>query len=140
MDTPPPDPRPVRHEPARRVHHAAHLDHCERTGRYSTLYFQCLGADLLRHIGTPFRELEMRAAMCLAGQPRRRVLARLYAWQDEHRGDLAASFIQATGAESPRRLGFGHVADGSFGVTDAPRWAQHLENFREELWAWALRA
>ena len=139
MDVPPSDPRSVREEPRRRDHHAAHLAHCEATGRYSALYFECLRSDLPRHLVTLFRELEMRAAMCLAGEPRRRVLARLYAWQDQRRPALAAAFIQASGAESPRRLGFGHLADGSFGVTDPVRFQHHLSSFREELWAFAVR-
>lgn len=139
MESPPDDPRPVRDEPRRRHHHAAHLAHCEATARYSTLYFDCLRADLPRHLAAPFRELEMRAAMCLAGEPRRRVLARLYDFQDQQRPLLATAFIAASGAESPRRLGFGHVADGSFGVTDAPRFRQHLDLFREELWSYAVR-
>lgn len=138
MAATPPDYRPVRDDPARRQHHTAHLDHCERTTRYTGLYFDCLRADLPRYLGAVFRELEMRAAMCLAGQPRRRVLERLYAWQDDGHGGLAAMFIQATGAESPRRLGFGHLADGHFGITDAARWQQHLDSFREELWAYAV--
>lgn len=140
MDVPPNDPRSVRDEPARRHHHAAHLAHCETTARYSGLYFECLRADLPRYLVPVFRELEIRAAMCLAGEPRRRVLARLYDWQDGQRGELAAAFIQMTGAESPRRLGFGHVQDGQFGITDGPRWQRHVDGFREELWGHALHA
>jgi hypothetical protein len=138
MDVPPSDPRQVRDEPHRH-HHAAHLAHCEATGRYSSLYFDCLRADLPRHLVAVFRELEVRAAMCLAGEPRRRVLARLYTWQDQQRGTVASAFIQATGAESPRRLGFGHLADGGFGITDATRFQRHLDAFREDLWAQVLR-
>jgi hypothetical protein len=140
MDLPPPDPRPVRDEPARRQHHAAHLTHCETTARYSGLYFQCLRADLPRYLVPVFRELEIRAAMCLAGEPRRRILARLYRWQDEQRHDLANTFIQLSGAESPRRLGFGHLQDGQFGITDGARWQRCLDAFRDEVWSHALHA
>lgn len=122
-----------------RQRHAPHLDQCEATGRHSHLYFECLRRDLVPHLLAVLRELETRAAMVLAGEPRRRVLALLYDHQDEDPGQLVGFFIQTSDAESPRRLGFGHVGAGRMDVTDEGRWHLHLDEFRENIWQAILR-
>jgi len=123
-----------------RQRHGQHFDQCEATGRHSGIYFDFMSRDLTPHLLAVLRELETRAAMVLAGEPRRRVLALLYEHQDREPWRLATFFIQTSDAESPARLGFGHLGDGRMGITDQDRWQFHLDEFRENIWTTVLRA
>ncbi len=118
-----------------RLRHGLHFNNCEATGRHSSVYIGYLCRDLEPYLLAVLRELETRAAMVLAGEPRRRVLALLYARQDNQPQRLTSFFIQCTDAESPLQLGFGHVGSGHMGVTDPIVWQQHLDEFRENIWS-----
>jgi hypothetical protein len=122
-----------------RQRHGGHFDQCEATGRHSGIYFDFLTRDLTPHLLAVLRELETRAAMVLAGEPRRRVLALLYDRQDQEPWRLATFFIQTSDAESPAKLGFGHVGGGRMGITEDYRWQRHLDEFRENIWRTILR-
>ena len=98
------------------------------------IYLDYLCRDLEPYLLAVLRELETRASMVLAGEPRRRVLALLYDRQDNEPDQLASFFIQCTDAESPWQLGFGHVGSGHMGITDAELWQRHLDEFRENIW------
>jgi hypothetical protein len=123
-----------RHGDTARLRHGLHLNDCEATGLHSAIYLDYLCHDLEPHLLAVLRELETRASMVLAGEPRRRVLALLYDRQDNKPQRLASFFIQCTDAESPWQLGFGHVGSGHMGVTDAQTWQGHLDEFRENIW------
>ena len=122
-----------------RHRHGHHFNDCEATGRHSTIYLDYLCRDLEPHLLAVLRELETRAAMVLAGEPRRRVLSLLYDRQDNEPDQLVAFFIQCADAESPLRLGFGHVGCGHMGITDPELWQQHLDEFRENIWMTVVR-
>jgi hypothetical protein len=122
-----------------RQRHGPHFDHCEATGRYSGIYYDCFSRDMESHLLAVLRELETRAAMVLAGEPRRRVLSLLYDRQDNEPWSLVSFFIQTSDAETPRRLGFGHVGAGLLGITDPERWQRHLDEFRESVWQTVIR-
>jgi hypothetical protein len=123
-----------RHGDNIRLRHGLHFNDCEATGRHSQIYLDYLCRDLESHLLAVLRELESRASMVLAGEPRRRVLALLYDRQDNEPDRLAAFFIQCTDAESPWQLGFGHVGSGHMGITDPGIWQRHLDEFRENIW------
>jgi hypothetical protein len=133
------EPRPGAHGEAERRHHGRHFNDCEAVGRHSPLYFAYLCRDLEPHLLAALRELETRASMVLAGEPRRRVLALLYDWQDHAPKGLASYFIQCTDAISPWQLGFGHVGCGHMGVTEPALWERHLDEFRENIWSTVVR-
>lgn len=116
-----------------------HFNDCEATGRYSGIYLEYLSRDLGPHLRSALRELETRASMVLAGEPRRRVLALLYDRQDHHPERLPAYFIQCTDAYAPWQLGFGHVGSGQMDVTEAEVWQEHLDGFRENVWTTVIR-
>ena len=122
-----------------RSRHGLHFNDCEATGRHSSVYVDYLCRDLAPHLVAVLRELETRASMVLAGEPRRRVLSLLYDWQDDDRDSLASFFIQCTDAESPWQLGFGHVGSGYMGITDPCLWQQHVDEFRENVWITVVR-
>jgi hypothetical protein len=122
-----------------RLGHGLHFNNCEATGHHSSIYIDYLCRDLRPHLLAVLRELETRASMVLAGEPRRRVLALLYDRQDNERDRLAGFFIQCTDAESPCQLGFGHVGSGHMGITDPSLWQQHLDEFRENIWMTVVR-
>lgn len=124
---------------AERRYHGRHFNDCEAVGRHSPLYFAYLCRDLEPHLLAALRDLETRASMVLAGEPRRRVLALLYDWQDHAPERLAAYFIQCTDAISPWQLGFGHVGCGHMGVTEPSLWERHLDEFRENIWTTVVR-
>jgi len=122
-----------------RSRHGLHFNDCEATGHHSSIYIDYLCRDLAPHLLAVLRELETRASMVLAGEPRRRVLSLLYDHQDNERAGLASFFIQCTDAESPWQLGFGHVGSGHMGITDPSLWQQHLDEFRENIWMTVVR-
>jgi hypothetical protein len=122
-----------------RLRHGLHFNDCEATGHHSPIYLDYLCRDLAPHLLAVLRELEIRASMVLAGEPRRRVLSLLYDWQDNGRDRLTSFFIQCTDAESPWQLGFGHVGSGHMGITDPALWQQHLDEFRENIWMTVVR-
>ena len=122
-----------------RLGHGLHFNNCEATGHHSSIYIDYLCRDLRPHLLAVLRELETRASMVLAGEPRRRVLSLLYDRQDNERDRLAGFFIQCTDAESPCQLGFGHVGSGHMGITDPSLWQQHLDEFRENIWMTVVR-
>ncbi|MEO8223187.1 MAG: hypothetical protein ABI661_00125 [Gammaproteobacteria bacterium] len=118
-----------------RLRHGLHFNNCEATGSHSAIYLDYLCRDLEPHLLVVLRELEIRASMVLAGEPRRRVLSLLYDRQDNEAEVLTGYFIQCTDAESPQQLGFGHVGSGHMGVTDPAVWKQNLDEFRENIWS-----
>ena len=122
-----------------RSRHGLHFNDCEATGQHSSTYVDFLCRDIGPHLVAVLRELETRASMVLAGEPRRRVLSLLYDWQDGSRDRLASFFIQCTDAESPWQLGFGHVGSGYMGITDPSLWQQHIDEFRENVWITVVR-
>lgn len=122
-----------------RLRHGLHFNDCEATGHHSPIYLDFLCRDLEPHLLAVLRELETRAAMVLAGEPRRRVLVLLYDRQDNEPERLASFFIQCSDAESPWQLGFGHVGSGHMGITDPPVWRRHLDEFRENVWQTVVR-
>jgi hypothetical protein len=122
-----------------RLRYGRHFNDCEATCRHSSIYLAYLCRDLAPHLMAVLRELETRASMVLAGEPRRRVLALLYDRQDNERDRLASFFIQCTDAESPWQLGFGHVGSGHMGITDPSLWQQHVDEFRENIWITVVR-
>lgn len=122
-----------------RQRHGPHFDQCEATGLHSRIYFDFLCRDMESHLLAVLRELETRAAMVLAGEPRRRVLSLLYDRQDNEPWTLVSFFIQTSDAESPRRLGFGHLGAGRMGIKDPARWQRHLDEFREGVWQTVIR-
>ncbi len=126
---------PYQHGDTVRLRHGLHFNDCEATGHHSTIYVDYLCRDLEPHLLAVLRELEIRASMVLAGEPRRRVLALLYERQDSETETLPAFFIQCTDAESPSQLGFGHVGSGHMGITDNVVWNRHLDEFRENIWS-----
>jgi hypothetical protein len=128
-----------RHGDTVRLRHGLHFNDCEATGRHSSIYVDYLCRDLESHLLGVLRELETRASMVLAGEPRRRVLALLYERQDNSPDGLASFFIQCSDAESPWQLGFGHIGAGHMGITDPPLWQQHLDEFRENIWMTVVR-
>ncbi|MBL8200853.1 MAG: hypothetical protein JNK40_07765 [Chromatiales bacterium] len=128
-----------RHGDDIRLRHGLHFNDCEALGRHSRLYLDYLCRDLESHLLAVLRELEARASMVLAGEPRRRVLALLYDRQDNEPEQLASFFIQCTDAESPWQLGFGHVGSGHMGITDAGVWQRHLDEFRENIWTTVVK-
>jgi hypothetical protein len=134
-----PDSSPDRNCDAVRLRHGLHFNDCEATGHHSSIYLDYLCRDLEPHLLAVLRELETRASMVLAGEPRRRVLALLYDRQDNERDRVASFFIQCTDAESPWQLGFGHVGSGHMGITDLSLWQQHLDEFRENIWITVVR-
>lgn len=123
-----------RHGDSIRLRHGLHFNDCEATGRHSRIYLDYLCRDLEAHLLAVLRELETRASMVLAGEPRRRVLALLYDRQDSELDQLVNFFIQCNDAESPWQLGFGHVGSGHMGIVDPVLWQQHLDDFRENIW------
>lgn len=127
-------PSRTRHGDNIRLRHGLHFNDCEATGQHSPIYLDYLCRDLESHLLAVLRELETRASMVLAGEPRRRVLALLYDRQDDEPSGLANFFIQCTDAESPWQLGFGHVGSGHMGITDPEVWQRHLDEFRENIW------
>jgi hypothetical protein len=130
---------PDQHGDTVRLRHGLHFNDCEATGCHSSIYLDYLCRDLEPHLLVVLRELEIRASMVLAGEPRRRVLALLYDRQDKHPETLPAFFIQCTDAESPWQLGFGHVGSGHMGITDPALWNRHLDEFRENIWATIIK-
>jgi len=134
-----PDSSPDRNCDTVRLRHGLHFNDCEATGHHSSIYLDYLCRDLEPHLLAVLRELETRASMVLAGEPRRRVLALLYDRQDNERDRVASFFIQCTDAESPWQLGFGHVGSGHMGITDLSLWQQHLDEFRENIWMTVVR-
>ncbi|MEO7386451.1 MAG: hypothetical protein ABIX37_05920 [Gammaproteobacteria bacterium] len=122
-----------------RLRHGLHFNNCEATGYHSLVYLDYFCRDLGPYLLAVLRELETRASMVLAGEPRRRVLALLYDRQDAEPDGLASFFIQCTDAESPGQLGFGHVGSGHMGITDPPVWQEHLNDFRENIWVTVVR-
>lgn len=122
-----------------RLRHGLHFNDCEATGRHSRIYLHYLCRDLESHLLAVLRELETRASMVLAGEPRRRVLALLYDRQDGERLQLASFFIQCTDADSPWQLGFGHVGSGHMGITEPEVWQRHLDEFRENIWTTVVK-
>lgn len=122
-----------------RLRHGLHFNDCEATGRHSRIYLDYLCRDLEPHLLAVLRELETRASMVLAGEPRRRVLALLYDRQDNEPEQLAGFFIQCTDALLPWQLGFGHVGSGHMGITDPPTWQRHLDEFRENIWTTVVK-
>lgn len=117
-----------------RLRHGLHFNDCEATARHSPIYIDYLCRDLEPYLLEVLRELEARASMVLAGEPRRRVLSLLYDRQDYEPDKLSSFFIQCTDAESPLQLGFGHVGSGYMGVVDPELWQRHLDEFRECIW------
>ncbi|MBN8280588.1 MAG: hypothetical protein J0M16_08280 [Gammaproteobacteria bacterium] len=144
MDEPCPESQPeprgpeLPGEPLRR-RHGLHFNDCEAVGRHSPLYFAYFCRDLTPYLLAALRELETRAAMVLAGEPRRRVLALLYDWQDDAAERLPAYFIQCSDAISPWQLGFGHVGCGHMGITDPELWERQVDGFRENVWATVVK-
>ena len=134
-----PDSSPDRNCDTVRLRHGLHFNDCEATGHHSSIYLDYLCRDLEPHLLAVLRELETRASMVLAGEPRRRVLALLYDRQDNERDRVASFFIQCTDAESPWQLGVGHVGSGHMGITDPSLWQQHLDEFRENVWMTVVR-
>ena len=132
-------PVPHRHGDTNRLRHGLHFNDCEATGRHSPTYLAYLRRDLEPYLLAVLRELETRASMVLAGEPRRRVLALLYDRQDNEPGELVGYFIQCTDAVSPWQLGFGHVGSGHMGITEPQLWQQHLEEFRENIWTTVVK-
>ena len=128
-----------RHGDSIRLRHGLHFNDCEAVGRHSRLYLDYLCRDLEPHLLAVLRELETRASMVLAGEPRRRVLALLYDRQDNELDGLASFFIQCTDAESPWQLGFGHVGSGHMGITEPEIWQRHLDEFRENIWTTVVK-
>lgn len=128
-----------RHGDNIRLRHGLHFNDCEATGRHSQIYLDYLCRDLEPYLLTVVRELETRASMVLAGEPRRRVLALLYNRQDSEPDRLASYFIQCTDAESPWQLGFGHVGSGYMGITEPQVWQLHLDEFRENIWVTVVK-
>jgi len=122
-----------------RLRHGLHFNDCEAMGRHSQVYLEYLCRDLEPYLLAVLRELETRASMVLAGEPRRRVLALLYDRQDNESDQLASYFIQGTDAESPWQLGFGHVGSGHMGITDPDVWQQNLDEFRENIWVTVVK-
>lgn len=122
-----------------RLRHGLHFNDCEATGHHSSIYVEYLCRDLRPHLLATLRELETRASMVLAGEPRRRVLSLLYDRQDNQPDGLTSFFIQCTDAESPWQLGFGHVGSGHMGITDLSLWEQHIDEFRENVWITVVR-
>ena len=122
-----------------RRRHGLHFNDCEATNRYSPIYMEFFCRDLAPYLLTVLRELETRASMVLAGEPRRRVLELLYARQDNERERLTSFFIQCTDAALPWQLGFGHVGCGHMGITDASLCQQHLDEFRENIWTTVVK-
>jgi len=88
-----------------RLRHGLHFNDCEATGHHSPIYIDYLCRDLRPHLLLILRELEIRASMVLAGEPRRRVLALLYDRQDNERDSLASFFIQCTDAATQQIVG-----------------------------------
>jgi hypothetical protein len=128
-----------RHGDNIRLRHGLHFNDCEATGCHSQIYLDYLCRDLEPHLLAVLRELESRASMVLAGEPRRRVLALLYDRQDNEADQLVSFFIQCTDAESPWQLGFGHVGSGHMGVTDAGLWQRQIDEFRENIWTTVVK-
>ncbi len=128
-----------RHGDNIRLRHGLHFNDCEATGRHSQIYLDYLCRDLEPHLLAVLRELETRASMVLAGEPRRRVLALLYERQDNEPDQLASFFIQCTDAESPWQLGFGHVGSGHMGITDTDIWQRQIDEFRENIWTTVVK-
>lgn len=131
--------QPDQHGDTVRQRHGRHFNDCEATGCHSTIYLDYLCRDIEPHLLAVLRELETRAAMVLAGEPRRRVLSLLYDRQDNEPEQLVTFFIQCTDAESPLRLGFGHVGCGNMGIADPELWQQHVDEFRENIWMTVVR-
>lgn len=130
---------PDRYGDGVRRRHGRHFSDCEATGLHSGIYLDYLFRDLEPHLLAVLRELEARASMVLSGEPRRRVLARLYDHQDGGPEQLVTFFIQCTDAESPLRLGFGHLGGGRMGITEAAVFDRHLAEFRECIWTTVVR-
>ncbi|MEZ5566583.1 MAG: hypothetical protein R3F24_14230 [Gammaproteobacteria bacterium] len=123
-----------RHGDTIRQRHGLHFNNCEATGCHSTIYLDYLCRDLQPYLLAALRELETRASMVLAGEPRRTVLSLLYDRQDNDPEGLATFFIQNTDAVSPLQLGFGHIGSGHMGITDPEVWDRHLQAFSEGIW------
>lgn len=123
-----------RHGDAVRQRHGLHFNDCEAMGLHSTIYVDYLCRDIEPHLLAVLRELETRASMVLAGEPRRRVLELLYDRQDYEPEQLVIFFIQCSDAESPLQLGFGHVGSGHMGIVDPELWERHIAEFRENIW------
>lgn len=117
-----------------RRRHGLHFNDCEAMGLHSAIYIDYLCRDIEPCLLEVVRELETRASMVLAGEPRRRVLELLYDWQDYDPNGLVMFFIQCSDAESPLQLGFGHVGSGHMGVVDPDLWERQLGEFRENIW------
>ncbi len=132
-------PDPERHGDLIRRQYGLHFNDCEAVGRHSPVYFAYFCRDLTPYLLAALRELETRASMVLAGEPRRRVLALLYDQQDDCPDRLASVFIQCSDAVSPCQLGFGHVGCGHMGITDPDLWQRHLDEFRENIWSTVVR-
>lgn len=128
-----------RHGDNIRLRHGLHFNDCEATGHHSAIYLDYLCRDLEPYLLAVLRELESRASMVLAGEPRRRVLSLLYDRQDHEPEKLATFFIQCSDAESPWQLAFGHVGSGHMGITDTVVWERHLDEFRENIWTTVIR-
>jgi len=122
-----------------RFRHGLHFNDCEAMGLHSTIYVDYLCRDIEPYLLAVLRELETRASMVLAGEPRRRVLELLYNRQDNEPEQLVMFFIQCSDAESPLQLGFGHVGSGYMGVVDPELWERHLAEFRENIWTTVVR-
>jgi len=129
-----PDSSTDRHGDTVRLRHGLHFNDCEALGLHSTIYVDYLCRDIEPYLLEVLRELEVRASMVLAGEPRRRVLELLYNRQDYEPEQLVMFFIQSSDAESPLQLGFGHVGSGHMGVVDPALWERHLGEFRENIW------
>jgi hypothetical protein len=129
-----PDSGTERHGDTVRLRHGLHFNDCEAMGLHSTIYIDYLCRDIEPYLLAVLRELETRASMVLAGEPRRRVLELLYNRQDNEPDQLVIFFIQCSDAESPLQLGFGHVGSGHMGVVDPELWEHHLGEFRENIW------
>lgn len=123
-----------RHGDTVRQRHGLHFNDCEAMGLHSTIYVDYLCRDIEPYLLAVLRELETRASMVLAGEPRRRVLELLYDRQDYESEQLVMFFIQCSDAESPLQLGFGHVGSGHMGIVDPELWERHIAEFRENIW------
>lgn len=128
-----------RHGDTVRQRHSQHFSACEATAQHSGIYLDYLFRDLEPYLLAVLRELESRASMVLAGEPRRRVLSHLYDHQDGEPDRLVTFFIQCTDAESPLSLGFGHVGGGRMGVTEPDVFNRYLDEFRECVWTTVVR-
>jgi len=89
-------PDPERHGDLIRRQYGLHFNDCEAVGRHSPVYFAYFCRDLTPYLLAALRELETRASMVLAGEPRRRVLALLYDQQDDCPDRLAGVFINGS--------------------------------------------